>query len=92
MKVFTAEASFANEGYDERGACRTSTMFNERLAWIYRLACQPTGVVGAELRPNGQAVPRRLQRERPVSVYDRTFERVMGLAGNEQTIYMATLY
>ncbi len=26
------------------------------------------------------------------SVFDRTFERAMGLAGNDQTIYMATLY
>jgi uncharacterized protein (TIGR03032 family) len=26
------------------------------------------------------------------SVYDRTFERAMGMAGNEQTIYLASLY
>ena len=26
------------------------------------------------------------------SVFERTFERAMGLAGNDQTIYMATLY
>ncbi|MHB8953756.1 MAG: TIGR03032 family protein [Pirellulaceae bacterium] len=30
--------------------------------------------------------------ERRFSVYERTFERAMGLAGNGQTIYMATLF
>ena len=79
--------SSAGNGRQERALGRS-----DRLAAPVSLAGRATGQPGVHHVPDGQAFPAGPHPEGRLAVFERTFNRAMGLWADGQTLWLSTLY